>query len=884
MKNRLFKLPFFSQPLAEHERHAKYKLNFLGSVFLLAAVVAFGMGFYRWQFSPVMGAIDFTLSGMSIVLLSYLRRHSEKVEMVSSIALTLCFVLFTAIYLLASYNPMRMSLFFLLAAAAFFLKGRQVGLRWLLLILFVIVAGHWLPGFQTGYSAVDLFTSCLYLVALFVIFWNYETVREQQQQREQGHELQSRIDERWRLALEGVGDAAWDWRIGENIFNYSASYVAILGYDEAEVGHTFDGIESLLHPEDRELAKARLQAYLTSEAAGQYVSEFRLRCKDGSYKWILCRGRVVERDAEGRPQRMLGTHGDITERKQIQEELLHSRQALSEERALFQAILDHAPLGIWMVDDKGKVKFVNQVFCHNLGISEARFLSANCYADVLPADISANCMRSDQETMAQEHPHISSEWLEFVDGRDHLLEISKVRLLNQDGSIRGVIGLATDATQRREHERQLEHIAHYDALTGVPNRVLLADRLSQALARAKREHGLMAICYLDLDGFKPVNDNYGHEAGDRVLVEITRRIKEVIREDDTVARLGGDEFVVLLVGMDAPEECVGSLNRLLEAINQPIEVLGHVVKVSASIGVSLYPEDDQDADTLLRHADQAMYLAKQSGKNRYHLYDAANDLRARSHHALLQQIKYGLQHGEFELYYQPKVELRTRQLVGVEALIRWHHPQRGLLLPGEFMRLVENTELEIVLGEWVIDSALTQMGQWQQFGVEIAVSINISAYHLQSADFVVKLQSRMQQCGASHCLQIEVLETAALEDIARVSAIIKACRAFGVGFALDDFGTGYSSLTYLSQLDVDTLKIDQSFVRDMLHEKGEHAIVLGIIALAHAFERSIVAEGVESEAHYQALLEIGCEVGQGNFIAPAMNATELLSWRQAIPV
>ncbi|PIU17058.1 MAG: hypothetical protein COT19_02805, partial [Gallionellales bacterium CG08_land_8_20_14_0_20_59_87] len=291
-------------------------------------------------------------------------------------------------------------------------------------------------------------------------------------------------------------------------------------------------------------------------------------------------------------------------------------------------------------------------------------------------------------------------------------------------------------SEHLEQEKQLENIAHFDVLTGVPNRMLLADRLAQALARTKREQGLMAVCYLDLDGFKSVNDNFGHEAGDQVLVEVTRRIKETIREDDTVARLGGDEFVLLLVGLQAPEECVSSLHRLLLAINQPVQLREKSLRISASIGVSLYPEDEQDADTLLHHADQAMYIAKQSGKNRYHLFDAKNDQRARSHHALLQQIRHGLQHGEFELYYQPKVDLAARRMVGAEALIRWHHAQRGLLQPEEFLRVIENTELEIELGNWVIASACAQLRQWRQDGHDVEVSINISAYHLQSADFI----------------------------------------------------------------------------------------------------------------------------------------------------
>ncbi len=874
----------FNKTYSEQEQQLRYKVAFLNSVFLMAGLVAFGMGFYRWQQSPLMGAIDFAFSSISLALLYFLKQHRDKVELVSTVAIVLAFLLFLAIYLLAPYNTMRLSLFFLLSAAAFYLKGRKVGFTWLLLILATIVVVHLLPGINTGYSNIDIITTCIYLVALFLIFWNYETIREDQLRREHENELQSLIDERWRLALESAGDAIWDWNIQTNNFIFSKSYAGMLNCTEDEIGHTSEAQLLLLHPDDKDRVTQQLHAYLASDGHGQYVSEQRMYCKGENYKWILRRGRVMQRDDAGRPVRMIGTHVDITERKLAHEEILRSRQALDDERSLFQTILDNAPLGIWMTDRKGKIQFINQVFCNATGVSEARFVAASHYAEVLPPSVTANCMLSDRECFEQAAPHLSTEWLPFVDGREHLLEITKVRLLNKDGTIRGLIGLSVDVTESKEHEKQLEHIAHYDALTGVPNRVLLADRMLQALARAKRDKGLLAVCYLDLDGFKPVNDKYGHESGDQVLVEVTRRIKEAIREDDTVARLGGDEFVVLLVGLQAPEECAGSLVRLLEVINRPIDILGKLIHISASIGVSLYPEDEQDADTLLRHADQAMYIAKQAGKNRYHLYDAANDLRARTHHELLQQMRHGLEHGDFELYFQPQVDMRSRRMVGAEALIRWHHPQRGLLLPAEFLRAIENTELEIELGDWVITHAYRQMRQWRDAGLEFELSINISAYHLQSSDFVPKLRDLIQKCclePCQRCLKIEVLETAALDDIETVSAIIKACREFGVGFALDDFGTGYSSLTYLSNLDVDTLKIDQSFVRDMLLEKGDHAIVQGIIALAKAFDRSIVAEGVENEEHFQALLQMGCEVGQGFGIAPPMPAAELILWKNS---
>ena len=350
-----------------------------------------------------------------------------------------------------------------------------------------------------------------------------------------------------------------------------------------------------------------------------------------------------------------------------------------------------------------------------------------------------------------------------------------------------------------------------------------------------------------------------------------------------MARLGGDEFVILLMDMEQEQECFSSLDRLLETIARPIAIGNHSFSLSASIGVTLFPADNEDADTLLRHADQAMYTAKQSGKNRYHLYDPAHDQRTRSQQALLGQISHGLGQGQFELHYQPKIDLGVRRLVGAEALIRWRHPERGLLFPGEFLYALEGTERDIALGEWVIATALAQLGQWKEAGLQLELSINISAFHLQSAEFIEKLRQLVARHPElpSGTLQIEILETAALNDMSRITAIIEECRSFGVSFALDDFGTGYSSLAYLSNLPVHTLKIDQSFVRDMLEDKGDYAIVQGVIALARAFERETVAEGIETPEIYQALLEMGCGVGQGYGIARHMPAEELLNWRPA---
>ena len=458
--------------------------------------------------------------------------------------------------------------------------------------------------------------------------------------------------------------------------------------------------------------------------------------------------------------------------------------------------------------------------------------------------------------------------------------LSSSTVRDASGVIQHYVGVFTDISHLKAHEAELDRIAHYDPLTGTPNRRLLADRLEQSILRAARNGHSLAVCFLDLDGFKSVNDRLGHAAGDALLVGVTANLHHVLRVDDTLARLGGDEFVLLLSDISTPEECALILDRALQATNSPVMLNGQAVTISASIGVSLYPTDNSDADTLMRHADQAMYLPKEAGKNRYVLFDPENDRKAQVHRKFLDVLGKALDDEEFVLHYQPKVNLITGELVGVEALIRWQHPQRGLLSPVDFLPFIDGSDLEKPLGEWVIRTALAQAAAWDLQGQTLSVSVNISAAHLLEPDFYDNLKSLLEQYGptsATH-LELEVLETAALSDMDLAVAVLQSCRELGVKFALDDFGTGYSSLTYLRKLPVDLLKIDQSFVLNMLSNAEDMGIVEGVIRLAMAFNRQVIAEGVETLEHGAALLRLGCHLAQGYGIARPMAADQLPAW------
>jgi diguanylate cyclase (GGDEF)-like protein len=445
----------------------------------------------------------------------------------------------------------------------------------------------------------------------------------------------------------------------------------------------------------------------------------------------------------------------------------------------------------------------------------------------------------------------------------------------------GMVTLYIDITASKQHQLELEHLAHFDALTGLPNRVLLADRLRQGMAQVGRHGHQLAVAYLDLDGFKLVNDSMGHEVGDQLLVALTARMRHSLREGDTLARLGGDEFVAVFTDVSGLAECVPMLERLLAAVSSPQWFLGREVQVSASLGVVMFTQySEVDADQLLRQADQAMYQAKQSGKNRYHVFDAEHDRTLRGQFEGLKRIEQALVREEFVLYYQPKVNMRTGQVVGVEALIRWQHPQQGLLAPALFLPLIEDDPIAIRVGEWVITTALAQMAAWKTAGLHLEVSVNVGARQLQQNGFVAFLRQALQHQALVDAadLQIEILETSALQDTARVTEVMLQCSSLGVHFALDDFGTGYSSLTYLKRLPVSQLKIDQSFVRDMLDDPDDLSILVGVLDLAASFHRQAIAEGVETVEHGHMLLQLGCELAQGYGIARPMPSAQVMSW------
>lgn len=605
---------------------------------------------------------------------------------------------------------------------------------------------------------------------------------------------------------------------------------------------------------------------------------------DGTRHWLTV--KFVFNNAMG--QRFLGcTAIDLTDHHRAEQELRTSTQLLEDTQAL-------AKLGGWGFDIANqKLFWTNQIY-RMLDTSPEE--TSPTIANGLNYFVTESRITLDQALNAAIHEGKGYDLeLQMRTLKGRPLDVrATCSVVVEDGKPIKLYGILQDISEQKaaqlaletanfelEYANQiLEHIAHYDPLTHLPNRVLLADRMQQAMIHNQRSGQTLAVAFLDLDGFKAVNDIYGHGIGDRLLITLAQRMKAALREGDTLARIGGDEFVVVLTNLKQAKDCEPLLVRLLNAAAEPVQLDDHHLEVSASIGVTLYPQDGVDAEQLLRHADQAMYLAKQAGKNCYHLFDIAQDVAVKNKRESLDHIRTALRNNEFVLYYQPKVNMRTGAVIGAEALIRWQHPERGLLAPAMFLPVIENHLLSVELGEWVIATALEQMADWQIKGLEIPVSVNIGALQLQQSNFASRLEELLilQPHANPSNLELEILETSALEDINQVSTAIHACQSLGVSFALDDFGTGYSSLTYLKRLPAELLKIDQSFVRDMLDDSDDLAIIQGIIGLATAFHRNVIAEGVETIEHGEKLLSIGCELAQGYGIARPMPASAIPAW------
>ena len=468
-------------------------------------------------------------------------------------------------------------------------------------------------------------------------------------------------------------------------------------------------------------------------------------------------------------------------------------------------------------------------------------------------------------------------WNRRASGEVYAEWLRILSVAGDDGQPTHYIGIFSDITAQKRDQELLDRLAHYDALTGLPNRRLMGERLATVMERARRHGQKVAVCVFDLDGFHEINGRFGHEAGDRCLVQLADRMQGVLRTGDTLARIGGDEFALLLGEVKGRADVDTVLRRVVSTLAPPYP-LPEPLPLSVSIGVSVYPDDTSSPDHLFVLANEAMHRAKQRGGSRTAYAADADELVV--HDDQTAALHAALVGGQLRLYFQPKVRAADGRLDGAEVLLRWHHPEHGVLLPGQFLPAVEGTPLQVDLDLWVLRTAACQLAAWESAGVDLTVCVNVSAATLGRTGFPAVLSQALAEAGVQRAsrLELEVLESEALADLATSVDVMQACVRLGIGFALDDFGTGYSSLLYLRRLPVRTLKIDRSFVRRMLDDDGDQHIVRAVVALAHAFGVTTVAEGVETEAIGSALRELGCDLLQGYAIARPMPAEDFERW------
>ena len=542
-------------------------------------------------------------------------------------------------------------------------------------------------------------------------------------------------EERWKLALESTGDGVWDWRIAEGVEYFSKRLLEMFGFTEEELAHSPNTLDGRTHPDDQAQLHRDRQLHFDG-VSPTYVNEHRVHCKDGSWKWVLSRGMVISRDAQGQPLRMIGTHTDITERKEAE----------------------------------------------NLARTQAFF----------------------------------------------------------------------------------------DTLTGLPNRRMLRDRLEHEIKRCQREHLQLAILFIDLDHFKEVNDTLGHGKGDALLIQASERLLRCVRNTDTVARMGGDEFTMLLPELHDPAELQRILQSILDAMGQVFDLNEEQVFVSASIGVTMYPTDGEDVESLFKNADQALYAAKGAGRNRFSFFTSALQEAAQLRVRLANDLRVALTEQQFQVVYQPIVEFASGKVHKAEALLRWQHPTRGMVSPATFIPIAESSGLIVDIGEWVFQQAQAQVQLWRaQWANDFQISINRSPVQFQKqAGAQGTWHQQLQAAGLpGNCIVIEITEGLLLDTSPGVTDQLLDFHDAGIQVSLDDFGTGYSSLAYLQKFDIDFIKIDQSFVKHLIPESTDLALCKAIIAMAHALDMQVIAEGVETALQAQLLRDAGCDYGQGYYFS-----------------
>ncbi len=684
--------------------------------------------------------------------------------------------------------------------------------------------------------------------------------------RKQAEILLAESEQRWKFAIDGSDLGLWDWNITDNTVYFSSRFKAMLGYTDAEISNQLFEWQSRVHPDDWPKVMRDVECHFAGETEF-YANEHRVRCKQGHYIWIMDRGKVIEFDSDGKPLRMIGTHTDLSAIKQREQELSLNAQ-----------VFKHSLEGIMICSLDQVIVSVNKAFTDITGYSAEEAIGQK------PSLIKSNSHDDNFYADMWRHIHQTGGWKGEIWNRRKNGEIypewlSIKTAYGDDGKPSHYFAIFSDITQRKLTEEHIIRLAHYDPLTEVPNRTLFKERAQYYLKQAHRKKQSLAVLFIDLDRFKNVNDSLGHNLGDKLLIEVADRLQSTVREDDIVSRLGGDEFALLLPETDS-EGAAHVAGKIIMETAKPFLIDGHDLNITPSIGIAMYPIDGEDFESLLQSSDTAMYRAKNTGRNSFQFYTADMHSHASRVLKLENALRRALEREELSLYYQPQFDIHGQRMIGCEALLRWRHPDLGMISPADFIPIAEESGQILTIGEWVLNTAARQHKLWQQAGWNDSVmAINLSAAQFRQANFIELVERILAETQlAPGCLELELTESIMMDDPEAAIVIIAQLHQLGIKLSIDDFGTGYSSLSYLKRFNINKLKIDQSFVRDVVHDVNSESIVIAVISLAHSLGLNTIAEGVETQEQLSFLREKGCDEIQGYLLGRPMSAEQFTAF------
>ena len=719
------------------------------------------------------------------------------------------------------------------------------------------------PWYYQNYTFIILF-----LTVITSIYFFKESRRLRLQEKVRIEKAIKTNEENFKFALWGSGDELWDWNIAKDQITRS-NPINQIDFITSESGilHMSDAF-SKVHPEDIH----RVRDEMTRLVRGNQPfmeAVFRLKSRGDGYIWVMCRARVVGRDENNRAERALGSLKDITLMKATEDKLTLIAQAF-----------ENTKEGISVVDSNFKPIFNNSAVYEITGMKQLEAIDKQYF---FSPESENHSLLNQVKTYLKNYNEWEGEiWEKRNDGEEFAMSLKIDKVNDTPDEDEYFICVFSDITYKKRSEEELIRLANIDALTGLPNRSLFLDRLSHAIAYSRRNASLFALLFIDLDNFKNINDTLGHSMGDKMLVNIAKRLKACVRDVDTVARLGGDEFTVILENINNTNEVGLCANKILNQLSQSMEIEGTLLKSTPSIGIGMYPAHGKDREVLLKNADLAMYSAKEKGKNNYQFFTEDMTSLAMERISIEHKLREAIESNQLTLFYQPKVYSVSGEVTGFEALVRWIHPEDGMISPAAFIPVAEETGLILSLGDWILEEAVRQAKEWSEIAPDnCQIAVNISAKQFMSDTFPQRIQSLLEQYQlAPHFIELEITEGTLMENMNHTIESLRTLRDMGLHISLDDFGTGYSSLSYLKEFPVNQLKIDQSFVRDVTTDPSDASIVASIIALAHNLGLNVVAEGCETVEQLEFLRAYHCEQVQGYLFSrplPSNEAEQILN-------